>query len=90
MVILVIKDRCCFESDLEIIRMCHKWGTRVQIVRTKFDVDLRSFVNDRPEKIEELKRDGKFNLKVVAECLRAEMSAELTENLVKQGISTFY
>ena len=86
MVILVIKDRCCYESDLEIIRMCHKWGTRVQIVRTKFDVDLRSFVRDCPDKIAELRRDGKFNLQVVAQCLRAEMSEELTENLIKQGI----
>merc|ERR1719483_1556816 len=86
MVILVIKERCCFEPDIEIIRTCHKWGTRLQIVRTKFDVDLRSFVHDRPEKFEELKSRGKFNLKVVAECLREDMAKELTENLTKQGM----
>ena len=90
MVILVIKDRCCFEPDIEIIRTCHKWGTRLQIVRTKFDVDLRSFVNDRPEKVEELKSRGKFNLKAVAECLREDMAQELTENLIKQGILFFW
>ena len=86
MVIIIFNHRCCFESDLEVIRICHEWETNFQIIRTKFDVDLRAFVHDRPEKIKELAKEGKCNAKELAKCLRAEISEELTESLLKQGI----
>ena len=84
--IIVMSNRACFESDLEVIRVCHKWGTRIQIVRTKFDVDLRSFVLDHPEKIQELSEQGKCTGREIAKLLRADISEELTKSLLKQGI----
>ena len=86
MVIIVMKDRCCFETDLEAIRICHKWNTKFIIVRTKFDVDVRAFVHDRPEKLRELREDGKFNKQEIARCVRMEMVEEFTQSLSKQGI----
>ena len=86
MVIIVIADRCCFENDLEVIRICHAWDTKFKIVRTKFDVDLCAFVYDRPEKIKELAEDQKCNGREIAKCLREEMSEELTDNLKKHFI----
>eukprot|EP00493_Phyllostaurus_siculus_P002794 UN02807 len=55
MVIIVMSERCCFEADLEVIRICHEWGTNFKIVRTKFDIDFRNFVYDRRDKIQELR-----------------------------------
>ena len=86
MVIVVMNNRCCFECDLEVIRICHEWKTRFQIVRTKFDIDLRAFVRDHPEKIKELSENGKCNAKEIARCLRDDISDELTQSLLKQGI----
>ena len=86
MVIIVMSERCCFEADLEVIRICHEWGTNFKIVRTKFDIDFRNFVYDRRDKIQELTLEGRCNKKEISRCLREEASDELAENLAKQGI----
>jgi len=86
MVIIIMSGRCCFEADLEVIRICHEWGTKFKIVRTKFDIDFRNFVYDHPEKIQKLTSEGKCNKKEISRCLRKETSEELAENLEKQGM----
>ena len=80
-------NRCSFESDLEAIRICHEWKTPFLIVRTKFDVDVGAFVDDRPQKVEELFRKNKFNQREVGLCVRAEMLEEFTKSLRDQGIA---
>ena len=78
-------NRCSFESDLEAVRICHEWKTPFLIVRTKFDVDVGAFVDDRPKKVEELFRANKFNQREIGLCVRKEMVEEFKKSLREQG-----
>ena len=86
MVIIIMNGRCCYETDLEAIQICHDWNTRFQIVRTKFDVDMYNFRFDHPEIVKDLLKMGKCTPLEIARCLRKEMSEELTDSLLRQGI----
>ena len=85
MVIIIFKGRCCFESDLEAVRICHEWNTPFLLVRTQFDVDLAAFVRDQPKVIQTLAAEGKCNVKEIARYLREDIADELSKSLLKQS-----
>ena len=85
MVLLIMKDRCCFESDMEAIRICSEWKTPFHLIRTKFDIDLSSYIRDKPEKIKELAEKEECGLPRVAQSLRLEIQEELTKSLLAKG-----
>ena len=82
-----MNGRCCYEADMEAIQICHDWNTPFQIVRTKFDVDMYNFRYDHPDTFKELFKTGKCTPLEIARCLRKDMTEELMESLLRQGIA---
>jgi len=77
--VLVVMANRCLEFHVEAASICHEQGTEFRMIRTQFDLDLKSHVDDNFETFAKSGKDINEIAHDLCEDLRDELKTSLTD-----------